>query len=77
MGGRRSAARSFFETAFRLGLTDANPAKVIELPDRSDRYVHALTDAQIVQIQRVARTRLSDTRTPAAFALVMSGAGIW
>lgn len=74
MGFRRSAARSFFQTAFCLGLTDANPAKVIELPERSDRYVHPFTDAQIAHLKRVARTRLDDTRTPATLALVLSGA---
>lgn len=75
LGARRSAVRTFFQTSFCLGLTDANPAKVVELPNRSDRYVHPLTYGQLLHLQRCARTRLDDTRTPAALALVMSGAG--
>lgn len=75
MSVRRSAARAFFQTAFCLGLADANPAKVVELPGESVRHVQPFTDIEMVQLQRVARTRLDDTRSPAALALVMSGAG--
>lgn len=75
MSVRRSAVRAFFQTAFCLGLTDANPAKVVELPGATGRYVQPFTDTDIAQLQRVARTQLNDTRTPAALALVMSGAG--
>lgn len=71
---RRSAARSFYETAKGLGITDTNPAKTIEFPTRSDRYVKALSDEQVRQMQRVARMTVDDSRTPAALALVMSGA---
>lgn len=71
---RRSAARSFFETAKGLGITDANPAKSVEFPTRSDRYVKALSDEQVRQLQRVARMSVDDSRTPAALAMVMSGA---
>ena len=71
---RRSAARSFFETAKCLGITDANPAKLVELPSRSGRYIRALTDDQIAHMQRHARLTLTDLRTPAALAVVMSGA---
>lgn len=71
---RRSAARSFFETAKGLGIIDANPAKSVEFPSRSERYVCAFTDEQITQLQQHSRTTLDDTRTPAALALVMSGA---
>jgi site-specific recombinase XerC len=74
MAVRRSAARSFFQTAFCLGITDTNPAKAIDLPDRTERYVHPLTDDQIRQLQRTARTSVTDSRRPAALALVMSGA---
>ena len=70
---QRSAARSFFQTANCLGLTDANPGKVVELPDKNDRYVPPLTDDQIRHLQRVARDRLHETRTPAGLALIMSG----
>lgn len=71
---RRSAAKSFFETAKCLGLTDANPAKHIELESRSDRYVHPYTDGQIRQLKQTSQVVLGDTRTPAALAIVMSGA---
>ena len=71
---RRSAARSFFDTAKVLGIIDTNPAKSVEFPTRSDRYVKALSDEQILQLQRVARMSVDDTRTPAALAMVMSGA---
>ena len=71
---RRSAARSFFDTARCLGMTDANPANDIEFPSRSNRFVNALTDNDIDQLKRSARTDIDDTRTPAALAVVMSGA---
>lgn len=71
---RRSAARSFFQTAFCLGITDANPAKAIDLPDRTERYVHPFTDDQINQLKRVCRTGVGDTRNPAIVALMLSGA---
>lgn len=74
MAVRRAGARAFFQTSFCLGLTDANPAKAVNLPDRTNRYVHALTTDQIRQLQRVARSSLHDTRRPALLALVMSGA---
>lgn len=74
MGMRRAAARAFFQTAFCLGLHDSNPAKVVELPRRDDRYVNAFRDEQIAHLKRVARGRIDDTRNPAILALVMCGA---
>jgi site-specific recombinase XerD len=71
---RRAAARSFFETAKVLGITDVNPAKSIEFPSRTDRYVNALTDDQIRHLQQHSRMSVNDLRTPTAMALVMSGA---
>jgi integrase/recombinase XerC len=71
---RRSAARAFFDTAHVLGLTDLNPAKSVAFPDRKPRYVRPVTDAQIAHIQRTCRLTVDDTRHPASFALMMSGA---
>lgn len=71
---RRSALRAFFDTLYRLSITDENPAAAVSLPGQSDRYVHPLTDSQVEQLRRVARSTLTDTRTPAALALCMSGA---
>lgn len=73
-GVRRSAVRMFFETLNCLGITDANPGKLIELPSRGGRYVKALTDDQVDHVKRLAQTTLTDYRTPAAFAVVLSGA---
>lgn len=70
----RSAIRSFFETAKCLGLTDANPAKNIDFPTRSGRFVGALTDGQVRQLKQTAQAVLGDTRTPVALAAVLCGA---
>lgn len=70
---RRSSARVFFETAHCLGITDTNPAKSVHLEQRSDRYVHAYTDTEIGHLQATARFTLTETVTPCALALVMSG----
>lgn len=71
---RRAAARSLFETCKCLGIIDVNPAKSVEFSSPTNRYVKALSDEQIRQLQRHARMAVDDTRTPAALALVMSGA---
>lgn len=71
---RRSAARSFFETAHCLGVTNINPAKSVDLPNRSGRYVHAFTTDQMRQLKLNARVRLEDLRPACALGLVMSGA---
>lgn len=71
---RRSAVRSFFETCRCLGLADGNPAKAVEFPQRSGRFVNAFDDVSMAQLKRVSRSTLGDTRLPCALAVVMSGA---
>lgn len=71
---RRSGLRAFFATCHRLGITDNNPAGEIVLSKWHKRTVRNLTDNQIEQLRLCARTSIEDTRTPAALALVMSGA---
>lgn len=70
---RRSSVRSFFETCRALGLADTNPAKVVEFPGRSGRYVRAFDDLTIQQLKNVSRSILGDTRTPCALAMMMCG----
>jgi site-specific recombinase XerD len=50
---RRSAVRSFFETCRCLGLADGNPAKAIEFPGRSGRFVNAFDDVSMDQLKRI------------------------
>lgn len=71
---RRSCARGFFITAHRLGITDVNPAKSIELTSKSERYVRPFTDDEIQILKQVSRFRVDETRMPAALALCLSGA---
>lgn len=73
--GRRSAARGFFLTCICLGIAEMNPAESIIETERDERYVCALTDPQVEQLCRCAPFTLTETKTPAALALVMLGAG--
>lgn len=73
--GRLSAAKAFFKTCTCLGIYDLSPAESIAETERQARYVCALTDAQIDQLCRCAPFTLSETKTPAALALMMLGAG--
>lgn len=71
---RRSALRSFYETARCLGITDTNPAKSVEFPRRSGRFVNAFDDLAIAQLKRISRSTLGDTRLPCSLALMLCGA---
>lgn len=73
--GRRSAARAFFLTCTLLGIFDVNPAESISEKGRRSRFVNALTDEQIRQLCVSAPFTLTETKTPAALALMMIGAG--
>ena len=73
--GRRSAARAFLLTCTALGILDVNPAESIVETERDERYVCRLTDAQMTQLCTNAPYTLTETKTPAALALVMIGAG--
>lgn len=72
---RRSAARAFFLTCTCLGIFDVNPAESIVETERQSRYVRALTDEQVKQLCRNAPFTLTETKTPAALALMLLGAG--
>ena len=74
MSARRASARMFFHTAFRLGITDANPAMSVDLGSVSERYVRPLTDDQIRVLKQTAYFRIGETRVPTALALCLSGA---
>lgn len=70
---RRSIAKAFFETCGLLGITDANPARLVVLPARPGRLVSACSDEQVALLKNAARVRINETRTPAMLALQMSG----
>jgi integrase/recombinase XerC len=74
MGVRRAAVRMFFQTAFLLGITDANPANSVMVSGTSARYVHPFTDGEIHVLKQTSRHRIGETRIPAALALCLSGA---
>jgi integrase/recombinase XerC len=73
--GRLSAAKAFFKTCTCLGIYDLNPAESIAETERQARYVCRLTDDQMDQLRRCAPFTLAETKTPAALALMMLGAG--
>ena len=70
---RRAVASAFFHTCYRLGITDQNPANALPSRANQARYVHPFTEAQIQRLKDHAATKLQDTRTPAAVALVLLG----
>jgi site-specific recombinase XerC len=72
---RLSAARLFLATAMLLGLINVNVAASIHLPNRRNRFANPLKDRQIRQLKNLSRTEVGNTRTPAALALAMLGAG--
>jgi integrase/recombinase XerC len=73
--GRLSAAKAFFKTCTCLGIYDLNPAESIAETERQARYVCRLTDDQMDQLCGCAPFTLTETKTPAALALMMLGAG--
>jgi integrase len=73
---RLTGVRAFFITAALLGLYDENPAAAVELPGKSGRYVHPLTDGQIEQLWTTARVSLDETQLPAILGLTVLGANL-
>jgi integrase/recombinase XerC len=71
---RRSMARTFFGTAQKLGLYDENPAQSVVEHRRTERHVHAFTDAEIAQLKRTATYRIGEVKAPTMLALMLLGA---
>jgi site-specific recombinase XerD len=72
--GRRTVARTFFNTAQKLGLTDLNPAASVHEQQRSERHVHAFSKAEIDRLKRFAQYRIGESKTPTMLALLLLGA---
>ncbi|MCB9411677.1 MAG: hypothetical protein H6525_02320 [Actinobacteria bacterium] len=70
---RRAVVSSFFHTCYRLGITDQNPAQALPVRTNRARYVHPFTPEEIQRLKDNAATKIQDTRTPAAVALVLLG----
>jgi len=66
---RRSALRFAFRQARRLGLVDHDPCVDLALPPRSGLPARPLTDDEVAVCRSYSLTSLTNTRTPAAWAL--------
>jgi integrase len=66
---RRAVVRFLFRQARELGLADHDPCIDISLPARSSLAARPLTDDEIAVCRSYSRTSLTNTRTPAAWAL--------
>lgn len=69
---RRSVIWAWFETMRVLGITDANPARVVDLPKRPTRTLASARDQQVALMRASARRRINDTSTPVLLALSIS-----
>jgi hypothetical protein len=66
---RRSVLRFLFRQARELGLADHDPCIDLGLPPRSSLAARPLTDDEIAVCRSYSLTSLTNTRTPAAWAL--------
>jgi integrase/recombinase XerC len=66
---RRSVLRFVFRQARELGLADHDPCVDLVLPSRSGLSARPLTDDEIAVCRSYSLTSLTNTRTPAAWAL--------
>ncbi len=66
---RRSVVRFVFRQARNLGLADHDPRIDLVLPTRSGLPARPLTDDEIAVCRSYSLTSLTNTRTPAAWAL--------
>ncbi|MFJ7629811.1 hypothetical protein ACIQZN_25270 [Streptomyces sp. NPDC097595] len=70
---RRSVLRMCFTTARRLGLTDTDPTRDIDLPPRTTGETRPLDEAEAVELRRAAEFTHHATRHAAAAALALAG----
>ena len=66
---RRSAVRLLFRGARRLELSSSDPTLDLILPPRSSLALRPLTDDEVLLCRSCSLTSLTDTRSPAAWAL--------
>lgn len=66
---RRAVVRFVFRQARELGLADYDPCVDLVLPPRSSLSARPLTDDEIAVCRSYSLTSLTNTRTPAAWAL--------
>jgi integrase len=66
---RRSALRFAFRQARQLSLVDHDPCVDLALPPRSGLSARPLTDDEVAVCRSYSLTSLTNTRTPAAWAL--------
>jgi integrase len=71
---RRSSLRLLFRYARELGIADHDPCVDLVLPARSGLTARPLTDDEIAVCRSYSLTSLTNTRTPAAWALAESAA---
>jgi integrase len=71
---RRAVVRFVFRQARDLGLVDHDPCVDLVLPPRSSLAARPLTDDEIAVCRSYSLTSLTNTRTPAAWALAESTA---
>jgi integrase len=66
---RRSAIRLLFREARRMGLTDVDPTRALNLPPRSPLRTRPLSDDEIALCRSFSVKTMTETRQPAALAL--------
>ncbi|MFC7977863.1 hypothetical protein ACFUT3_21805 [Streptomyces cinereoruber] len=71
---RRSVLRMCFTTARRLGLSQSDPARDIDLPPRVTGPTRPLEEAEAAELRRAADFTHHATRHAAAAALALAGA---
>ncbi|MET9070592.1 hypothetical protein [Streptomyces sp. NPDC004232] len=70
---RRSVLRMCFTTARRLGLSDTDPTRDIDLPARTAGETRPLDEAETVELRMAAEFTDRPTRHAAAAALALAG----
>lgn len=70
---RRSVLRMYFTTARRLGLTETDPTRDIDLPARTVGATRSLDEAETVELRLAAEFTDRPTRHAAALALALAG----
>ncbi|MEI6623815.1 MAG: hypothetical protein WCP28_18130, partial [Actinomycetes bacterium] len=71
---RRNVATSFFYTAFRIGITDANPATMLPTAKHNARHVAAFDEKKIKRLKQASEFEFRETKSPSALALALLGA---
>lgn len=73
---RRAAIRLFFDTCRRLGLHDDDPTVGVGVPHQKRTQLTPLTPLEVGRLRKYSQALQSDSRRPAALALILAGASV-